>query len=161
MHLEDLLSAHDGAMQDGWGTWHTDVAESLSGSAEVNVDHKESGFFWKLLSWAEIATSEAVRRQDISLARVALVALVLADSAGVLDRRDIRVVGGLLRRTADLLDLNVSHEVDAVRTSPVIAGADEGFWNGFQRLPRMKMLSMRRSVRAVNSRSSEDQPQSI
>lgn len=126
--LAELLAEHRTSAKGDWGCWHERVAEQLAGSSRERIEGEDARPFWIGLGWAEVAASRAVRREDRSLLRLAIAALALVDEAGVIDGRDVRVVGGLLRRACELLGLSIDKEIRAARLLPAVADLDSPFF---------------------------------
>lgn len=121
-NLPELLS-EDRTPSGKWANWHDRVAERLAGSSSPKIDRLVGvDSSWALLGWAEMTASRAVQTGDSSLLRLGIAAVALVDACGALDGRDVRVVGGLLRRACDLLGLAVEDEVQTASQLVVVGG---------------------------------------
>ena len=103
--LEDSL----GAWQPGWSigqqeTWDRTLRSALndrwSGAEPAEDLDKDHG--WVLLGWCENAASIAVRTSDLELLETAVFGLSLVPRRQI-DRRDVLLVGALIRRAVELL----------------------------------------------------------
>lgn len=128
--LTDLLSEDPGSPEgEEWGRWFQQVADQMRKPSAALVQCDDADPMWQALAWAEVAVSLAVQERDESLLRLAAAALALVDSTEVLDPRDVRVVGGLLRRAFDILSLDVDEEIQRSRRLPVLAGRGSDFFD--------------------------------
>lgn len=105
--LEDLLDAWQlGLAQGRQNSWNlrmrTAISElSASGSTDLDLDQDRS---WALLGWCEGATSTAVQTDDLSLLEVCVIGLSLVPTRFI-DRREVELVGSLVRRSVELLGI--------------------------------------------------------
>ena len=114
-----LLDAHPGDGVPALGSpWEAQVERSLrQDPSGWTAEALSVGRAWVLLGWVEDAATRVVRSRDRELLRTAVSALVVV-AAGPLDRRDVWVVAGLLRRAADLAGLRWDHAVDQLPGEP-------------------------------------------
>lgn len=116
--LAALLDEHPGVTVGGWGSWHDRVAHHLAGPRGATLEGEDAELVWVALGWVELSASRVVQTMDDGLLRLGIAFLAVIDDAEVLDRRDVQVVGGLLRRACELIGSRIEVEVEAVRLLP-------------------------------------------
>jgi hypothetical protein len=147
-----VLALLDGAPAQPDEAWCSEVRQSLAERPTDWLDAvRDAGLVgedraWALLSWIEVAATELARDGSRSLLESAAFAIGLLEASD-LDPRDVGVVASLLRRGAELAEVDFADSV--------VAGCERAAEFGASALSRL--LSVRASTPATHAETGEGQ----
>ncbi len=119
--LEEVLDAPGpGGLKNLGGAWDSQIDDALLEAAkavgEPHLEGLSKNHAWVLLSWGERAASRLTSAPDDRLLDRAILALLLVEVSGALDRRDTLVVASILRRGAEFVGLNFQDGIHRVES---------------------------------------------
>ena len=151
--LETLDCAPGGREAGSASPWFSELAISLRDEQDAwlsemsRIEWLSDDRSWVLLSWIEDAATQVVRKRSRSTLEVAVFGISLLVKSH-LDRRDIELVGALLRRGAFLADL---HYEDSVAE-----GCRQAGHLGAAAFPRLMLIDSATPSTHTESGSGED-----